>query len=190
MNKNIKKYKWSLLTILCLMVLSSSAFFINKMRTDNVITFGNIKIQLINHTLDEHGNEIEVKDEEEILRNEDVSRIIKAKNVCNYPAYVRIKLNMLGQDDTEFFQAEDYVKYNFADNKWQEKDGWFYYTSILEPNKTTEDLMRGIQFDIDKLTADHAGSDISFKIHLQAVQSKNNADDIFEVKGWPEEVIE
>lgn len=189
MNENIKKYRWGLLTILCLLLFSSSAFFVNRVKTDNVMTFGNISVQLINHTLDGQGNEIEVPDEEEVLRYEDVSRIVKVKNVCDYPAYVRIQLDMSGQDDTESFPAEEYVNYDFADNKWQEKDGWFYYTSILEPDKTTEDLMHGIQFDINRLTAEHAGSDISFKIRLQAVQSKNNADDVFEVKGWPEEVI-
>ncbi len=187
MNNDVKKYKWGLLLGLCLLLFSSSAFFTNRIKTDNVISFGNIKVQLLNHTLDENGNEVEVKSDEESLRYENVSRIIKVKNVCAHPAYIRVKLNMTGQDDAGTFPADKYVTYDFADAKWQEKDGWFYYTEILEPDKTTEDLMRGIKFDINKLTKDHAGSSIKFKVNLQAVQSQNNSKDVFKAQGWPEE---
>ena len=178
-----------LFLILCLGIFSSSAFLIRKIKTDNVITFGNVKVQLINHTLDENGKEVEVKDgKEELLKYEDVSRIIKVKNVCNHSVYVRVKLNTTGKKNQEIFPAEDYVNYKFADEKWREKDGWIYYTDVLEPNKTTEDLMRGIEFDVNRLTSEYAGSDIEFKAEVQAVQSENNSKNVFAVEGWPEEV--
>lgn len=189
MTKNRKRVVMGLFLILCLGIFSSSAFLIRKIKTDNVITFGNVKVQLINHTLDENGKEVEVKDgKEELLKYEDVSRIIKVKNVCNHPVYVRVKLNTTGKRNQEIFPAEDYVNYKFADEKWQEKDGWLYYTDVLEPNKTTEDLMRGIEFDVNRLTSEYAGSDIEFKAEVQAVQSENNSKNVFAVEGWPEEV--
>lgn len=187
MTKNRKRVVMGLFLILCLGIFSSSAFLIRKIKTDNVITFGNVKVQLINHTLDENGKE--VKDgKEELLKYEDVSRIIKVKNVCNHPVYVRVKLNTTGKKNQEIFPAEDYVNYKFADEKWREKDGWIYYTDVLEPNKTTEDLMRGIEFDVNRLTSEYAGSDIEFKAEVQAVQSENNSKNVFAVEGWPEEV--
>ena len=189
MTKNRKRVVMGLFLILCLGIFSSSAFLIRKIKTDNVITFGNVKVQLINHTLDENGKEVEVKDgKEELLIYVDVSRIIKVKNVCNHPVYVRVKLNTTGKKNQEIFPAEDYVNYKFADEKWREKDGWIYYTDVLEPNKTTEDLMRGIEFDVNRLTSEYAGSDIEFKAEVQAVQSENNSKNVFAVEGWPEEV--
>ena len=72
MTKNRKRVVMGLFLILCLGIFSSSAFLIRKIKTDNVITFGNVKVQLINHTLDENGKEVEVKDgKEELLKYED-----------------------------------------------------------------------------------------------------------------------
>ena len=49
MTKNRKRVVMGLFLILCLGIFSSSAFLIRKIKTDNVITFGNVKVQLINH---------------------------------------------------------------------------------------------------------------------------------------------
>lgn len=182
-----KQYlKICLLIGLCLMVFSSSAFFVTKIQTDNVISFGNIKVELINHMIDENGNEIQANKEEDLLKNKNVSRIIKVKNICQHPAYIRVKLNMQGSKDSNIYPASQYVDYKFKDDMWIEKDGWFYYNEILNAGETSKDLMDGITFDVDRLTSDYPGSQITWTVEVQAVQSENNLDNVLLAKGWPE----
>ena len=181
-----QRYKIGLLVALCLLFFSSSAFFVTKIETDNVISFGNIKVQLLNHMIDENGNEIQANKEEDLLKNKNVSRIIKVKNVCQHSAYIRVRLNMQGNKDLTNYPASEYVEYKFNNDAWIEKDGWFYYNVILKSGETSKNLMDGISFDVDKLTSDYPGSKITWTVEVQAVQSENNSDNVLIAKGWPE----
>lgn len=175
------------LVLLLFSVLFSAAFLTSSGTTDNIITFGNLKLELINNTLDEQGKEVAVENEQEKLERSNVSRIVKVKNICEYPMYVRVRIDLIGNDHQTSFDANQYVSLNTKEENWTYRDGWYYFVNILQPEDTTDDLLKGLEFDLDRLGSDHAGAEISMQVLTQAVQSDNNAADVLDVVGWPEE---
>lgn len=190
MNK-IDKKRITIVTLcllLCIGIFSSIAYLIRTMDTDNVITFGNLKLQLINKTLDSNGKEINVNKSEEKLGAASISRRIRVKNICDNDMYVRVKVKLSGKKDDESFPVDAYADCNYNRTDWQKKDGWWYYNSVLKSGKETENLLNTIEFNLNNLTSKYSGSKISFNVEAQAVQSKNNANSAIRAKGWPEEV--
>lgn len=169
-------------------VLFSSAFFSAQMKTRNVITFGKIQIKLLNYELDENNQEIEVSAEAEPLCTDHISRIVRVKNVCSEPAFVRVKIDLTVENERGTSSAEGYVTAGGTDSTWIQQGGWFYYNRILHPDELTENLMQGLNFDMDRLTSDYAGAEVRLHIEAQAVQSKHNGTDVLQAQGWPQEV--
>ena len=190
---NNKKSKDGRVFVICILLLllmfsffSSSAFFAKSIKTDNIISFGELKLQLINNTLDEKGREIAVTTENEKIKSSKVSRIIKVKNVCDNSMYVRVKIDLTGIKDQTTFNADSYAKYSFDDKKWKKQGAWFYYLTELNPNEITGNLIEKLEFDMDSLGSDFPGSTVTLKVSAQAVQSNHNSS-VLEAQGWPEE---
>lgn len=181
-----KKYIYICILLLLMMGLFSSlAFNTESITTDNIITFGSLRLQLINNTMDAAGSEVAVEYEKEKLETSNVSRIIKVKNVCENSMFVRVKVDLKGKDSQTLFDAASYVQCNFSDNRWEKRDEWYYYLDTLEPDEVTSNLLDGLVFDLDKLTSDHAGSTIVFEVSAEAVQSEYNGENALEAEGWP-----
>ncbi len=178
----------SLCLLLCIGFFSSVAYLIRTIDTDNVITFGNLKLQLINKTLDSNGKEVDVDKLEEKLSAASLSRRIRVKNICDNDMYVRVKVKLNGKKGDESFPVDVYADCNYNRADWQEKDGWWYYNSVLSSGKETENLLDTIEFNLNNLTSKYSGSKIIFNVEAQAVQSKNNGDSALNAEGWPEEV--
>lgn len=175
-----------ILLLLAFGFFSSSAFFTKSIKTDNVVSFGSLKLQLINNTIDETGKEIAVTEENEKINASEVSRIIKVKNVCDTPMYVRVKIELIGKDSQTTFNADSYVKYTFNDRKWKKQGDWYYYLDELNPKEVTNNLIETLEFDVNRLGSEFAGSTIHFNVSAQAVQSEHNGSAL-EAQGWPEE---
>ncbi len=184
-----KKKKLLVVSIILILLctLSTVAFLTSGAVSDNVITFGNLRLKLINNTMDENGTEVPVEQLEEKLSGTSVSRIVKVKNICKNPMYVRVKIEIKGEDKQGEFSVNEYVSFKNPDGGWHQNDSWFYYTRALLPGQETSDLIRELQFDLDRLMTDHAGSKLTFKVSAQAVQSENNGSSSEEAKGWPQE---
>lgn len=171
-------------------LVQSVAFLTRSITADNVLSFGSVKIQIIETTLDASGKEIEVSDGEtlNITKDSDISRIVRLKNVGNHPLFARISLDLIGEKaDGSTFTIENMVSCRLNEIDWLHQDGWYYYKKVLEPNITTEELMTKIIFDIDAITRDYPGESFTLHINAQAVQSENNNADILKAFGWPEE---
>ena len=189
MNKK-KRYILILSLLLIISLTYVSTFLVRQNQFDNVVTFGNLKLQIINHTLDSNGHEIDVTHDEEKLKYSNVNRIVKIKNICNNDMYVRVKVDLKGKDiNNQEYEPDSYVNINGCDDAWIYQDGWYYYQNVLKPNVTTENLLDGLEFDMDKLTSHYPGSDIELNIKAQAVQSTHNASQVLEASGWPKEGI-
>ncbi len=169
-------------------VLFSSAFLKTKIKTTNVVTFGNIKIQLLNYELDKKNKEVEVTREAEQLRTKHVSRIIRVKNISFEPAFVRVKLQLNIENEEKVIPAKEYVNISGTDEAWIEDGEWLYYRDVVNPNMQTGNLMQNLTFNIDRLTNDYPGSTIRLHVDAQAVQSKHNDTNVLSVQGWPQEV--
>ena len=176
----------SILLLLGFCLLSSSAFFAKSITANNIVSFGNLKLQLINNTIDETGKEIAVTEEKEKIDEPKVSRIIKVKNVCDNSMYVRVKIELTGECGQTGFMADPYVNYDFNDGEWKKQGEWFYYLEELRPKEVTGNLIEKFEFDTNRLTGDFAGSTIVLKVSAQAVQSEHNGNSL-EAQGWPEE---
>jgi len=178
-----------LIIITCLFLITlTMAFITSRITTNNIITFGNLKMQLIETCLDENNKEREVKNNEilDITYTSEVSRIVKIKNLGNHDFFARISLDIIGIDsNNNNFYANDFVSYNINTNDWIYKDGWYYYKKIVKQDDTTSNLLTQINFDTNNITKKYPKSNFKFNIKAEAVQAKNNASNVLDVVGWP-----
>lgn len=177
----------SLLVCILLTAPLTMAFTTREIETENVVTFGNLKMEILETELTQTGEErVFNPDESTRLRSDQVSRIVRVKNVCKEPMYVRISLSMEGWDEEGEIipDAEELAAYEINEEDWVCRDGWYYYKQVLEPQLTSEKLMTEIEFDTDAITSDYPSGEFELKVAAQAVQAKNNAENVLEAKGW------
>ena len=163
------------------------AYLVRETDTRSIITFGSLKMQLLETTI-ENGEEIEVKENDtmDISNTSNVSRIVKVKNVGNHPMYVRLKLSVIGNTKTEEeIDLTNLVTIPILEN-WIYQDGYYYYNNILKKNEESTPLMREIIFNNQTLSNDYLGAKIKLEIDAYAVQSEHNSSNVLEAEGWPE----
>lgn len=190
---NKKKLIWiaaaSVLLLCC--AAPTIAFITRQTTTDNIITFGNVRLQLHETMLNEDNQEVAVQEEAktDITHNNTLSRIVRVENLGEQPIYLRVALSMSGtEEDGTPFQADDFVSYQLNEEDWYYEDGWYYYKTELAPHVTSEELMTQVIFNnISEITEKYPGSEFKLDIDAQGVQSKNNGDDVSQAAGWPEE---
>ncbi len=188
-----KKITWIAAASVLLMCCAAPtiAFLTKQTETDNVITFGNVRLQLHETTLNEDRQEVEFEEETQtdITHTDRLSRIVRVENIGSQPVYLRVALSMSGiEEDGTTFKADDYVSYQLNEKDWIYDDGWYYYKTELAPELTTEELMTEVIFnDINEITEKYPGSEFKLNIDAQGVQSKNNGEDVTKAQGWPEE---
>lgn len=185
----MKKKSIIILIILCIITLISVtyAYVVRKTNTSSIITFGSLKMELIETTIKD-GKEVRVdnNDDMDISNTNTVSRIIKVKNIGKHPMYVRILLNIKGKTkDKEEINTTNIISIIPKDN-WIYNDGYYYYDKALNPNETTTELIDEIIFDNNHIFQNYRGSKFTLDIKAEAVQSEHNKDDVLEVVGWPE----
>lgn len=158
--------------------------------TESTVTFGNLALQINETMLDEEGEEIPCTLENAVplARKSDVSRIVRVENTGRQPMFVRVALDMQGEDQEggEIENANALAEYALNEEDWTYRDGWYYYNALLEPGRETEALMTEVMFDINKITADYPGGNFDLDILAQGVQSRNNADNALDAQGWPQ----
>lgn len=170
-------------------VIATIAFRIYSKTTNNVISFGNIKMQLLQTTLNENNEEINLNNDENIniTHNSTISRRLKVKNLGKHEFFLRISLEMTGIDkNNQEFNANNLVTYDINFDDWIYKDGWYYYKNIVKENETTNNLITKINFDINNIISEYPKSKFKFYAKAQAVQAENNAVNVLDVVGWPE----
>lgn len=191
---NKKKVTWiaaaSVLLVCC--AAPTIAFVTKQTETDNTITFGNVRMQLHETTLDQNNQEVAFDEntQADITHTDRLSRIVRVENVGSQPIYLRVELSMSGTDKNGTpFEADDYVSYQLNEDDWtyNDEDGWYYYKTELAPDITSEELMTEVIFtDINEITSKYPGSEFKLNIDAQGVQCKNNGENVTEAEGWPE----
>ena len=186
-----KKIAIGAVLVLCLSMLiySTIAYFNTADTARNVITAGDIKIEL-QETAIRDGEEILFEQSQErfnVMPGQDVSKIVRVKNTGSNPAYIRVEVQkaIALAADSHGDVDLDLVSLDFDNEKWTlGNDGYYYYNEPLAPGETTAALFKNVKFDT-KMGNMYQGSTATIKVSAQATQVKNNGDNAIDAKGWP-----
>lgn len=174
---------------LSLLAYSTSAYFTTEKTATNIITSGNIQIDLQETAITEDGETVLFEDSQErfdVMPAQEVSKIVKVKNTGDNAAYVRISVAK-AIELAEGVQGEpnvELVTLDFDDENWTAKDGFYYYNEPLAPGATTEALFNNVTFE-PEMGNMYQNSTATIKVNAQATQVKNNGASVFEAAGWP-----
>lgn len=166
------------------------AFFTHEDTATNVITSGNIKIELQETALTDDGTVIPFEESQQtidVMPAESVSKIVKVQNTGDNDAYIRISVEKFielaegveGEPDSEL------IALDFNTDAWTLEDGYYYYNNPLAPGETTSALFNNVTFDpaMDNM---YQNSKATIVVNAEATQVKNNGSDVFKAAGWPE----
>ncbi len=182
----------ALLASLLLAVISSVLTFSTRStRVENVVSYGSVKLAIIENTLSD-GAEVPYTQSEAVrIEADEYSRIVRLKNIDRHPIYVRVALSLTATDIGGREVTVPAGCYSFDtdtnDTKWRKDAGWYYYEApALKHNEETTNLMTKIMFDHKELAA-LSGCRLTLNIRAEAVQSENNGDSVWDAQGWPSE---
>lgn len=175
--------------IIAILMLSYStiAYFTTEDTATNVITTGNIDIELQETTSD--GSEF--TDVVNVVPGQQISKIVKVANKGANDAYVRINLEQFIElaNGTMVTEVGNLIFLDINTTNWTEKDGFYYYNEPLLPGQTTEALFEVVTFN-PGMGNEYQKSEATIKVYAQATQVKNNGTTVFEAAGWPAKATE
>ena len=182
------KRKLLIVSVLAILVAVTAAgtlaYFTDTGTAHNVITTGNVKIEL-NEWADEARTQ-PFQDKTGVMPGTKVTKIVEVKNTGTGAAFLRlyVEKNVYGADQKPM--KSDPVSLDFDNRNWtySESEGYYYYNRALEPGKTTEPLFTAVIFD-PLMGNDYQNATAHVKVIAYAVQSANNGDSPQAAKGWP-----
>ncbi len=171
--------------VLTLLTQGTLAYYSTVGTATNVVTSGNIRFAI--HEKTDSGTDFP-RDGVYIVPGDVVSKRVSIENVCEHPFYLRVKL-VYGVDSKEL-PADDCFKLNIDETNWELHDGWYYYTGIVEPSKTTPNVFSHVEIVGSKVDNRYIGKTLQLTVVANAVQSENNpisGDATYTASGWPAE---
>lgn len=200
----MKKKVFSLaLVVCCLSVFIASstlAYFTKEDTATNVITTGNIDIDLVEVMVNTETGEKELVAQgpnqnpgsefemDGVMPGQEVVKIVSVVNEQHAEeAWVRIKVTKAIElkDGTE--GDANLLEIEFNEDDWTKPEGseWYYYNDALKAGKDTKPLMSCVVLSED---ADNKYQESKATIYVvaQAVQTKNNGSSALDAAGWPE----
>jgi len=186
----------ALLTLLLSLVVNGTlAYFTDKARARNVITFGTVDVEVVEYTRDEDGDLVEYPTEPVgVMPGASISKIVTVQAAEEAEeAYVRMKveITILKEDGSvmphtrEQLEKVVFVHYNTAD--WSYRDGWWYYDQAISDAESTDPLFERVSFSGPNMGNEYQNCTIEIDVKAQAVQADNNGDSALEAAGWPAE---
>ena len=181
-----KRFLLCALLVLCLnfTVNSTLAYFTADTQVHNVITTGEINIELVEMAENDKGELVPFKDVDGVMPGRAVSKIVYVTNTGASDAWVRIKLDMGVKLSREGEADLSLINLDLNTTDWTEKDGYYYYNKVLAPGASTEPLFTEVTFD-KQMGNVFQGSVVSIDVYAQATQVANNGATALEAKGWP-----
>lgn len=180
----------AVMSCLSMGVYGSYAYFTAEEETVNVITAGNVKIDLIETTVPEDGGEpVAASDLDGVMPGRRISRIVQVENTGDNPAYIRVRVDKVislaegkeGEPDLSL------VTCDLNTEQWLDgNDGYYYYQDSLEVGRRTEPLFEEVAFDVSMGNM-YQGSVAQLEIQAQATQVVHNGESVMDAKGWPDD---
>ncbi|MGN1399073.1 MAG: SipW-dependent-type signal peptide-containing protein [Erysipelotrichaceae bacterium] len=174
--------------LLAISTYSSLAYFTYTDTADNVITTGNISIEILEQKDDGQGNLTEFEDVVDVMPSMSVSKIVKVKNTSQQTVWLRVKVEKVIELAYQTDEEIDYslIQLDFDDEYWTEVDGYYYYLAPLKATELTRALFTTVTFD-GAMGNMYQDSKVKIIIKASAVQYANNGKTVFEAAGWPDE---
>lgn len=173
---------FGIIAILAVISVGTLAYFTSEQNAENVISAGNIKLEI--HEKTASGEDFP-KEGIIVMPGDTVSKIVTVENTGDHPLYLRVKLTE-GVSD-EALTDDDCLDININRSCWLEKDGYYYYYRALQSGETTEQLFSEVYFDLYNIDNKYLGKHFTLNVAASAVQSENNGSDVLNAMGWPEE---
>ena len=179
--KNKKKIA-VILALLALVTLTCGtlAFFTAKDDVKNQFTIGNINISV---------QEPEWKDTDK-WTGEQVDKIANVKNTDTFPTLIRVAVEPRWEDANGNFYGGDIslLKFEYvnvttdptqADSWYDGKDGYYYYTSVVNPGESTKNIIESVKFNVPENQKD--------KYNKETLKAVVRADAVFSKAGTYEQ---
>ena len=171
--------------LMTMMGQASLAYYQTVGTATNVVTSGSIRF-LIHETTDQ-GTAFP-QEGVYIVPGDVVSKRVTIESDCDHPFYLRVK-RVYGINAEEL-PAEECLKLDIDTASWALKDGWYYYTDILQPGAETPAVFSQVEIIGSRVDNNYLGKTLSLSVLAQAVQSENNPimdNDTSSAQGWPAE---
>ena len=180
------KRKLLIVSVLAILVAVTAAgtlaYFTDTGTAHNVITTGNVDIEL-NEWADEARTQ-SFEDKTGVMPGMKVTKIVEVKNTGTGAAFLRLYVEKNVNDADGKAMDSEPVILNFNKTDWIYSDGYYYYNRPLKPGETTEPLFTTVTFD-PLMGNEYQNATAHVKVIAYAVQSANNGDSPLAAKGWP-----
>lgn len=185
-----KIFTLAIITIcLSFLVYGTLAYFTAEDTAHNVITSGEIKIELLEWADDEKTTPFPLDGVGGVLAGSEITKIVEVKNTASNAAYIRIKVEKLValNPATESDPNPDMLSLDLNLDDWtKEADGFYYYNHALQAGETTKALFTKVSFNTE-MNNDYQNAEFSVNLLAQAVQVANqDVINPWDAKGWPE----
>lgn len=185
------------LAVCCIALLSAgtAAYFTIQATAYNVITTGVLDFTLHEKTTDgaEPGTPLDkLPDWEDVFNvvpGAEFSKIAYVENTGMQDLFARVKITKKVTDKDGNQLPTDVLTLTLDTTDWIEKDGWYYYKSVLTPGQSTSPLLESVHFDF-MMGNEYQGATSVVTVKAQAVQAKNNSEDVMTAAGWPADMAE
>lgn len=178
------------MVILIFFITISIGIVLRQKKANNIITFGNLKLRILQTTLDENNQEITIENNSKfnITNTSTSSRIIKIENLGKHDFFVRVSLELKCIDNNKYNdKLKDLISFNINTDDWIYNDGWYYYKKIVQKEETTSHLCTNIYFKTNEITNLFQNSAFTFNVKAEAIQAENNVSNVLDIYGWPSE---
>lgn len=170
--------------VICLAMIAagSLAYYTADTKAHNVITTGNVDIELNEWANEERTEKFE--NQTGVMPGKDVTKIVEVKNVGTGSAWVCVQMFVDVYAENGKQLPTEPVKLDINDTDWTYQDGYYYYNKPLAPGATTEPLFTTVSFD-EQMGNEYQNAKAKIDITAIAVQSANNGETVLEATGWP-----
>lgn len=169
--------------------VGSSAYFTAQSTATNVITAGNVKIDLIEMSVPADGGDpVPFENVSGVMPGASVSKIVTVKNTGDNAAWVRVSVEkaIALKDGAEGDVDLSLVSFDLNREFWTEQDGYYYYNAELKPGAETEPLFTAVSFAAEMGNM-YQESTATVSVNAQATQVVHNGGSALDAAGWPAE---
>ena len=181
-----KKRIFLIAVAICCLALAATgtlAFFTARDTAYNVITTGELAMDLIETTTD--GLPYPEEPITNVVPSMVIDKKVTVKNVGGVDFYARIALTTTitdanGATDT---LTDEYILLDLNETEWIMQGDYYYYYRALLPGEETEPLFTTVTFAPEMPNA-YQKATIEIDVAAEAVQSRNNTDSPLTAAGW------